>query len=140
MVKVLDGLEFCIVYVDDVLIGSKTQEEHVQHLREVHSRLEEHGIILNGEKCVLGVLEVQFLGHMVSARGIIPLPEKVATICAFPRPGTVGQLMSYLGIEWSTPMLEAFKGSKQQMVSATHLAHPGKRATLACLWMLLART
>ena len=55
------------VYVDDVLIGSKSQEEHVQHLREVLSRMAEHGIVLNGEKCVLGVSEVQFLEHMVSA-------------------------------------------------------------------------
>ena len=49
--------------VDDVLIGSKSLEEHEQHLREVLSRMEEHGIVLNGEKCVLGVSEVQFLGH-----------------------------------------------------------------------------
>ena len=115
-------------------IGSKSQEEHIQHLREVLSRLEQHGIVLNGEKCVLGVPDVQFLGHMVSARGIIPLLEKLAAIHAFPQPGTVGQLKSYLGmmnfyrrfikgaagvlkplidalrgasgkLEWSTPML-----------------------------------
>ena len=60
--------------------------------------MKQHGIVLNGEKCVLGVPEVQFLGHLVSARGIIPLPEKVAAIRAFPWPGTVGQLMSYLGM------------------------------------------
>ena len=121
--------------------------------------MKQHGIVLNGEKCVLGVPEVQFLGHLVSARGIIPLPEKVAA----PRPGTVGQLMSYLGmvnfyrrfirgaagvlkpltdalrgasgkavkLEWSTPMLEAFEGSKRQMVGATHLAHLGRKAVLA---------
>ena len=87
-------MDFCFVYVDDVLIGSKSEEEHVQHIREVLSRLEQHGIVLNGEKFVVGVPEVQFLGHLVSARGITPLPEKVATICAFPRPVTVGQLMS----------------------------------------------
>ena len=79
-----------IIYVDDVLIRSKSQEEHVQHLTEVLSRLEEHGIVLNGEKCRLGVPEVQFLGNMVLARGIIPLPEKVAAISPFLRPGTVG--------------------------------------------------
>ena len=163
MGKVLDGLDFCFVYVDDVLIMSKSPEEHMLHLREVLSRLAKHGIVLNGEKCVLGVPEVQFLGHMVSARGIIPLPKKVATIRAFPRPGTVGQLMSYLGmvnfyrrfikgaagvlkpltdaqrgasgkaakLEWSTSMLVAFESSKKQMVQVTHLAHPGKMATLA---------
>ena len=70
----------------------------MHHLREVLSRLQEYGIVLNGEKCLLGVPEVQFLGHMVSANGIIPLPEKVAAIHGFPQPGTVGQLMSYLGM------------------------------------------
>ena len=109
------------------------------------SRLAEQGILLNGEKCVLGVPEVQFLGHMVSARGIIPLLEKVAAIGAFLRPGTVGQLMSYLEwtdalcgasgkvakLEWPTSLLVAFESSKKQMVQVTHLAHPGKMATLA---------
>ena len=85
MDEVLDGLEFCFVYVDAVLIGSKTEEEHVQHIKEVPSRLEQHGIVNDGEKCVLGVPEVQFLGHLVSAR-----PEKVAAIRAFLQPGTVG--------------------------------------------------
>ena len=70
--------------MDDVLIGNKSQEEQEQHLREMLSRLEENGLVLNGEKCVLGVSEVQFLGHMVSARGIIPLPEKVAAILYVP--------------------------------------------------------
>ena len=92
-------------------------------------------------------------------------------ICAIQRPGTVGQLMSYLGmvnfyrrfikgaagvlkplmdtlrgtsgkaarIEWSTPMLEAFEGSKQQRVKATHLAHLGKKARLALSVDALAR-
>ena len=50
-------LEYCFVYVDDMLIGSKSQEEHLQQLREVLSRLEEHGIVLNSEKCMLGVPE-----------------------------------------------------------------------------------
>ena len=50
MDEVLDSLELCFVYVDDVLIGSKTEEEHVQHIREVLIRLEQHGVVLNGEK------------------------------------------------------------------------------------------
>ena len=58
MDEVLDSLDFCFVYVHDVLIVSKSPEEHVLHLREVLSRLAEHGIVLNGEKYVLGVPEV----------------------------------------------------------------------------------
>ena len=45
MDEVLEGLEFCFIYVNDMLIGSKSQEEHEQHLREVLSRLEQHGIV-----------------------------------------------------------------------------------------------
>ena len=70
MDEVLEGLEYCFIYVGDMLIGSKSQEEHEHHLREVLSRMAEQGIVLNGEKCMLGVPEVKFLGHMVSARGI----------------------------------------------------------------------
>ena len=64
MDEVLDGLDFCFVYADDVLIGSKSLEEHVLHVREVLTRLAEHGIVFNEEKCVLGVPEVQFLRHL----------------------------------------------------------------------------
>ena len=45
MDEVLEGLEFCFIYMNDMLIGSKSQEEHEQHLREVLSRLEQHGIV-----------------------------------------------------------------------------------------------
>ena len=104
-----------------------------------------------------GVPEVQFRVHIVSAFGIIPLLEKVAAIRALPRPGTIGQLMSFLGMVnfyrrfikgaagvlkpltdalrgasgKAAPMLEAFEGSKKQMVQATHFAHLGKKARLA---------
>ena len=49
MDEVLEGLKYCFVYVADMLIRSKSQEENMQHLRDVLSRLEEHGIVLNGE-------------------------------------------------------------------------------------------
>jgi len=55
MDKVLSGLPFLFIYIDDLLIASKDKEEHERHLREVLSRLEAHGLVLNGEKCVLAV-------------------------------------------------------------------------------------
>ena len=98
MDSVLAGLEYCYVYLDDVLIGSKTEEEHKHHLEEVLARLQQHGLVLNAEKCVLGAAEVDYLGHRVSARGVEPLADKVAAIRAFPQPKTVKQLQSYLGM------------------------------------------
>ena len=52
MDDVLAGLEYCFVYLDDILVASRNEEEHEQHLREVLGRLEQHGLVLNAEKCV----------------------------------------------------------------------------------------
>jgi len=77
MDQVLSGLPFLFVYIDDLLVASRSEEEHVLHLREALRRFEAHGLVLNGEKCVLGVKEVEYLRHGVSASGVRPLLEKV---------------------------------------------------------------
>jgi len=61
-------------------------------------RLEEHGLVLNGEKCVLGVSEVEYLGHVVSATGVRPLPDRVEAIGQFPRPANSKSLQRFLGM------------------------------------------
>jgi len=66
----MQGLNYMFCYLNDVLVASAMQEEHVHHLAEVLGCLQEQGLVLNGEKCVLGVSEVEYLGHVVSARGI----------------------------------------------------------------------
>jgi len=96
MDEVMQGLEYCFCYLDDVLVASATQEEHVHHLAEVLGCLQEQGLVLNGEKCVLGVSEVEYLGHVVSARGIRPLPSCMQALEKFPQPTTVQQLQSFL--------------------------------------------
>jgi len=77
MDEVLSGLPFLFVYIDDLLIANKDKDKHEKHLREVISRLEAHGLVLNREKCVLAVKEVEYLGHVVSVSRVRPLPEKV---------------------------------------------------------------
>ena len=98
MDSVLAGLDFAFCYLDDILIGSSTAEEHVLHLEEVLERLRQHGLVLNGEKCVWGQPTVEYLGHVVSARGLSPLPGRLDAIRAFPRPGTVKQMLTFLGM------------------------------------------
>ena len=138
MERVLAGLDYCFIYVNDVLIGSKSLEEHEQHLREVLGRTEEQGIVRNGEKCMLGVPKVQFLGHMVSACGILGMVNfyrrfiKGAAGVLKPLTDALREASGKAAkLERSAPMLEAFEGSKQQMVKAIHLAHRGKKARLA---------
>lgn len=69
MDEVLRGLDYCYVYIDDILIASATENEHEQHLREFFARAYDYGILLNPAKCVFGEREVQFLGYTVTAMG-----------------------------------------------------------------------
>jgi len=98
MDEVLVGIPFVFCYLDDVLVASRSHEEHVQHLKTVLERFQEHGLVLNEEKCVFGASSVEYLGHVVSAGGVSPLPARVAAIRKFPRPKTVQGLMTYLGM------------------------------------------
>lgn len=95
---VLRGLPFVTAYIDDLLIASSSPEEHELHLREVFSRLQQNGIIINLEKCEFGATTLEFLGHQVSSSGIQPLPAKVKAIADFPLPSTVHQLRRFLGL------------------------------------------
>ena len=66
MDQVLRGLDFCYVYIDDVLIGSRTVEEHKVHLHLVLQCFVLCGILINPAKCVLGATELRFLGHHIN--------------------------------------------------------------------------
>ena len=76
----------CLVYIDDLLVFSDTPEEHKQHLRTVLSKLQANGLIVRPDKCVFGAQEVDFLGHRITANGILPLPSKVSAIKKLPNP------------------------------------------------------
>ena len=98
MDQALQKLPFCYVYIDDLLIASPTPDEHTEHLRQVFQRLSDHRIVINPAKCVLGVSELDLLGHRVSANGIRPLEEKVKSIRDFPQPMSVRKLRQFLGL------------------------------------------
>ena len=96
--QVLRGLPFSYAYLDDLLIASATPEEHQQHLRQVLTRLQEHGIFINPAKSVLGVSDLEFLGHHVDSTGTRPLDSKVDAIRHFPKPTTQRKLREFLGL------------------------------------------
>ena len=96
--EALEGLNFCFPYIDDILVFSRSQEEHHQHLRILFQRLSDYGVIVNSAKCVLGSSKVTFLGFHVSADGCSPLPDKVAAINNFPPPKTIKDLRRFLGM------------------------------------------
>ncbi|GBG73343.1 hypothetical protein CBR_g13064 [Chara braunii] len=87
-----------VVYLDDILIFSKSVEEHAQHVETVLSLLRQHKYKVNLEKCEFGRTKISYLGHEVSAEGIRPEDAKVASIRDWPRPQTVTEVTSFLGM------------------------------------------
>ena len=98
MHQVAGDLDFIFIYLDDILVASSSLEEHYQHLQQLFDRLQEHGLVVNPDKCVFAASNIDFLGHHISSAGSKPLPEKVAAIRNFPRPSTVQGLQQFLGM------------------------------------------
>ena len=98
MDQVTRGLNFCFAYVDDVLVASSSFEEHKTHMHELMRRFAHYGVVLNKDKCVFGVSEITFLGHLVTQEGIKPLPQKVEAIENFLPPTNLKQLRRFLGM------------------------------------------
>ena len=92
--------KIAIPYLDDVIVFSKTFEEHVEHLRTVLRRLREHGVKLKPRKCKLFQREVRFLGRIVSEEGyrMDPASVKAVTELKESRPKTVGEVRQITGI------------------------------------------
>jgi len=151
---------FCFIYLDDILVASRSMEEHLHHLHLVFSKLQEAGLCINPEKCVFAQPQVSYLGHTVSAGGLLPLPTHVAAVQEFPAPTTVTQLQRFLGLinfyrrflpgvaetlrpltdalqgnpkslSWSPQLQTAFEAAKAALVAAVPLHHPDVSAQLS---------
>jgi len=97
MDRVMAGADAAFAYLDDVLIGSATLEQHLLVVADVFRRLAAAGLVVNAKKCLFKVPSIKFLGHRVTAGGIAPLPHRIATLQQHPRPGTVKELQGFLG-------------------------------------------
>jgi cleavage and polyadenylation specificity factor subunit 1 len=96
--EVTRGLPFVYAFVDDILVASKSPEEHIEHLKILFCRLQTYGLSLKPSKCIFGMSAVNFLGFKVSESGIEPLTDKVDCILKFPKPETITQLRRFLGL------------------------------------------
>ena len=159
MDHVTSQLSGVFVYLDDVLVASPTAEQHKSDLRQLFSALRQFGLVLNVNKCVFGVQELEFLGHKVSQRGIRPLPEKVEAVQQLERPRSVKALQRFLGmvnfyrrflpkaaavmrpltdalagapkqLVWTQEMTSSFQLTKKLLAQATLLSHPSPEAEL----------
>ena len=145
------GLDFVFIYLDDILVASRSREEHLQHLRALFHRLSAHGLVIDPAKCLFGKNEVNFLSHTISADGIRPHIARVDAVRSFPVPHNKKSLHQFVGLinyyhrfvprcveilqplhqalaadsfTWSTSCQKAFEEAKQTLSEAVMLVHP----------------
>jgi hypothetical protein len=90
--------KFVVVFIDDILIFSKNEEDHDKHLRMVLQKLRENQLYAKLKKCEFWLKEVSFLGHIISEGGILVDPSKVKDVLSWNTPQNVLNIRSFLGL------------------------------------------
>ncbi|KAL1217934.1 RNA-directed DNA polymerase-like protein [Cardamine amara subsp. amara] len=112
--------EFVIIFIDDILVYSKSQEEHEMHLRMVLSKLREQKLFAKLSKCSFWQREIGFLGHIISAEGVSVDLEKVRAISAWPRPRNATEIRSFLALAgYYRRFLKGFASLAKSMTKLT---------------------
>ena len=98
LAQILDDLEGVEVFIDDILVHAPDQKLHDARLAEVLSRLEQAGMTLNKDKCEINKRSVNFVGHIVSDKGILPDAERTKALRDMPRPENIHDVRRFLGV------------------------------------------
>ena len=152
----LAGLQWkiCLIYLDDVLVFSKTFDEHMNRLNAVLDRIRKANLKLKPVKCHFLRPEVAYLGHILSAEGVQPNPDNLAKVQAWKQPTTVKEVQSFLGLanyyrrfiqdysyhvrplidltkknkffNWTEDCTKAFQFVKEELTSPPIMSHPSR--------------
>ena len=154
---------FVVVFIDDILVYSKSAEEHGQHLRIVLGKLRKHQLYAKFSKCEFWLQRVSFLGHVLTAEGVEVDPEKVKAVSEWKQPTSASEIRSFLGLAgyyrrfierfskiarpmtellrkdtkfvWSESCERSFQELKRRLTSAPVLVLPDNRRALSCIAM-----
>ena len=117
--------KFVYAYIDDVIIASKTKEEHARHLAQVFQCLRESGFKLKPSKCHFAKSEVELLGFIVSGEGIRANPAKTKAISELPQPRNLKELRSFLGMaNYYRQFLQNYAKIAEPLVRLTKKSEP----------------
>ena len=122
MNHVLRGIrnKYAMAYIDDILVYSRTYEDHIKHLTEVFRRLEKAKLKLKLSKCEFFKSRVNYLGHVISDKGIEPNPEKVVKVRAMKPPTAVREVRGFLGaVGYYMKFIECFAKIAKPLVQLT---------------------
>ena len=137
---VLSGIDNIYIYIDDILIHSETEAEHLKTVEEVCRRLSENDLTVSLKKCEWGVQSVDFLGFRLDQEGIVPLPKKVQSIVQFPVPEKPKMLLAFLGClnyyRRSLPKLNGKSAAEllQPLYAAATAKNPGMKFVTMWIW------
>ena len=92
------NLTYCLIYLDDVIIFSQTEEEHLERMRVVFDHLHEDGLKLKPSKCDVFKTEINYLAHHVSKKGVLPSKKNLEAIAECPPPDTYTKVKSFVGL------------------------------------------
>jgi hypothetical protein len=90
--------KFVVVFIDDILVYSKSVEEHEQHIRVVLGKLRAHRLYAMFSKCEFWLEKISFLGHILKIEGVAVDPRKVGTVSNWRQPTNVSEIRSFLGL------------------------------------------
>ena len=90
--------KFVVVFIDDIMVYSKNEEEHKEHLHLVLEKLREHQLYAKFSKCEFWLEEVGLLGHLISREGVAVDPSKVQSVTEWLAPTSVSEIRSFLGL------------------------------------------